>query len=138
MKQLVNVLPADLAAVWSRVRPALEAMDKGDGWIPEDLYLAIKTNSASLLMVTIDGAEHGFLVLKNVPDFDGPRLHIWVLHSHSKVNVMAEFSDDLDQIARSIGAGRITFGSTRGGWSKVAPKHGFSVRETVYQRMVKS
>lgn len=138
MKQLLQVAPADIAAVWSRVRPGLESMDKGDGWIPEDLYLALKTNGASLYMVTIDGKEHGFLVLKAVTDFDGTRLHIWVLHSHSKVDLMTEFSDELDAIGRSINASRITFSSTRSGWAKVAPKHGFSVRETVYQRKITS
>jgi len=137
MKQLVPVSPAGLAAVWPRVRPGLDSMDKGDGWIPEDLYMALKNNSATLYMVTIDGKEHGFLVLRLLPDFDGPRLHIWVLHSNSKVNLMAEFSDELDAIGKSNNATRITFSSTRNGWNKVAPKHGFSVRETVYQRIIK-
>jgi hypothetical protein len=136
MKQLVPVSPAGLAAVWPRVRPGLDSMDKGDGWIPEDLYMALKNNSATLYMVTIDGKEHGFLVLRLLHDFDGPRLHIWVLHSHSKVNLMAEFSDELDAIAKSNNATRITFSSTRSGWAKVAPKHRFTVRETVYERKI--
>jgi hypothetical protein len=137
MKQLVPISPAGLAAVWPRVRPGLEAMDKGDGWLPEDLYLSLKTNGATLYMVTIDGTEHGFLVLRSIPDFDGVRLHIWVLNSNSKVDLMAEFSDELDAIGRSINATRLTFSSTRPGWAKVAPKNGFSVRETVYQRIIK-
>jgi hypothetical protein len=137
MKQLVPISPAGLAAVWPRVRPGLEAMDKGDGWLPEDLYFSLKTNGATLYMVTIDGTEHGFLVLRSIPDFDGVRLHIWVLNSNSKVDLMAEFSDELDAIGRSINATRLTFSSTRSGWAKVAPKNGFSVRETVYQRIIK-
>jgi hypothetical protein len=113
-------------------------MDKGDGWIPEDVYFALKTNGASLYMVTIDGKEHGFLVLKAITDFDGVRLHIWVLHSHSKVNLMAEFSDELDAIGKSINASRLTFSSTRKGWEKTAPRHGFCIRETVWQRGITS
>ena len=138
MKQLVPVSPAGLAAAWPRVRPGLDSMDKGDGWIPEDLYMALKNNAATLYMVTIDGKEHGFLVLRLINDFDGPRLHIWVLYSQSKVNLMAEFSDELDAIGKSNNAIRLTFSSTRLGWAKVAPKNGFSVRETVYERKIKS
>jgi hypothetical protein len=138
MKTLLPVPPADIAAVWPRVRPGLESMEKGDGWLPEDIYLALKTNGASLHMVAIDGKEHGFIVLRVLHDFDGPRLHIWVLHSHSKIDVMTEFDDELTSIAKSINAGRITFSSTRSGWAKVAPKHGFRVRETVYERKIQS
>jgi len=136
MKQLVPIAPAGLAAVWPRVRPGLDSMDKGDGWIPEDLYMALKNNAATLYMVTIDGKEHGFIVLRLLPDFDGQRLHIWVLHSNSKVNLMAEFSDELDAIGKINNAIRLTFSSTRLGWAKVAPKHRFTVRETVYERKI--
>jgi hypothetical protein len=136
MKQIIPVSPAGLAAVWPRVRPALDSMGKGDGWIPEDLYMAIKTNAATLYMVSIDGDEHGFLILRVLHDFDGPRLHIWVLYSFSKVDLMTEFDEHLTNIARQVNASRITFGSTRKGWSKVAGKHGFTVRETVYERKI--
>lgn len=109
-------------------------MDKGDGWLPEDVYLSLKTNGGTLYMVSIDGEEQGFLILRVLSDFDGPRLHIWVLHSFSKVDLMAEFDEELTAIARQVNASRITFGSTRKGWQKVAGKHGFTVRETVYER----
>jgi hypothetical protein len=136
MKQLVQIAPADLAAVWSRVRPGLESMDKADGWIPEDVYCSLKLGHATLYLVTIDEVEHGFLVLRALQDYDGARLHIWVLHSTTGVDVMAAFSDELDEMGRRIGAKKLTFGTTRRGWAKTAPKYGFSQLEVIWQRSI--
>lgn len=136
MRTLTPVAPAQLGAVWSRVREPLLTLSRGDGWIPEDIYCACVQGGATLYMIGIDGAEVGFVVLRSINDFDGRRLHIWVLHARSDVDVMAEFSGELDNIGRSINAVRLTFGTTRRGWEKVAPKYDFSVRETVFQRLI--
>lgn len=138
MRTLIPIASTQLGAVWSRVREPLLTLSRGDGWIPEDIYCACMQGGATLYMIDIDGAEAGFLVLRSINDFDGRRLHIWVLHARSDVDVMAEFSTELDGIGRSINAVRITFGTTRRGWEKVAPRYHFSVRETVYQREITS
>lgn len=138
MRALIPIAPTQLGAVWSRVREPLLSLPCGDGWIPEDIYCACMQGGATLYMIDIDGTEVGFLILRSINDFDGRRLHIWVLHARSDVDVMAEFSAELDSIGRSINAVRITFGTTRRGWEKVAPRYHFSVRETVYQREIKS
>lgn len=138
MRTLIPIAPTQVGAVWSRVRDPLLTLSRGDGWIPEDIYCACIQGGATLYMIDIDGAEVGFLVLRSINDFDGRRLHIWVLHARSDVDVMTEFSDALDTIGRSIQATRITFGTTRRGWEKVAPRYHFSVRETVYQREITS
>lgn len=138
MRSLKPVAPAQIGAVWPRLRTPMAEIESPDGWIVEDVYCTLRQGGASLYLVDIDGEEVGFVVLRQFNDYDGPRLHIWLLHSRSDVDVMAEFSDELDNIARQINASTITFGTTRRGWAKVAPRYHFSVRETVYQRKIKS
>lgn len=138
MRKLVPVPPAQIGAVWPRLRDPMASIESPDGWIAEDVYCALRNGTATLYLVVIDEEEAGFVVLRSIGGFDGQRLHIWLLHARSGVDVMAEFSDELDNIARSINASIITFGTTRRGWAKVAPRHHFTVRETVYQRKIKS
>ena len=135
---LVTVPPEQLAAVWPRLRDSIISIEQPDGWLPEDVYCAVKMGGASLYLVMVNDIEVGFLVLRALQDFDGPRLHIWILHAYSDADVMAEFSDKLDDLARQIKATRITFGTTRRGWEKVAPRYHFSVRETIWKREIAS
>lgn len=137
MRELKQIAPMQISAVWPRLRAGMSEIESPDGWIVEDVYCTLRQGGATLYLVVVDDEEVGFVVLRQINDFDGTRLHIWLLHSRSDVDVMAEFSDQLDSIARSINASTITFSSTRRGWSKTAPKYRFSVRETVYQRKLK-
>lgn len=136
MRLLKPIAPEQLGAVWPRLRAPMAKIESPDGWMQEDVYLTLKTGGATLYLVIVDDKEVGFLVLRNIRDFDGPRLHIWLLSADSDVDVMAEFSNELDDIARSINATTVTFGTTRRGWAKVAPRYQFSVRETLYSRKV--
>lgn len=138
MRTLAPVAPNQIGAVWPRLRAPMAEIESPDGWIAEDVYFTLRNGGATLYLVLIDGEEVGFVVLRSISDFDGQRLHIWLLHARSDVDVMAEFSDELDNIARSINASHITFGTTRRGWAKVAPRYHFEVRETVFQRKIKS
>lgn len=137
MRALKPVAPMEVGAVWPRLRAGMAQIESPDGWIVEDVYCTLRQGGATLYLVVIDDEEVGFVVLRQINDFDGVRLHIWQLHARSDIDVMAEFSDELDNIARSINASTITFSTTRRGWSKTAPKYRFSVRETVYQRKLK-
>jgi hypothetical protein len=138
MRSLKPVAPAQIGAVWPRLRAPLEDTGASDGTIPEDVYCAIKMGGASLHLLMVDDVECGFVVLRGIQDFDGARLHIWVLYAKSDVDVMAEFSDELDNLARNINAAKITFGTSRRGWERVAPRYHFQVREIVYERKIKS
>lgn len=138
MRQLVPIAPQQLGAVWPRLREQVASeFSPSDGWLPEDVYMAIKLGGANLYLIQIDGVEAGFLVLRTIQDFDGPHLHIWLLYARSDVDVMAEFSDEIDLIAKGINASIVTFGTTRRGWAKVAPRYQFTQREVIYQREVK-
>lgn len=132
------VLPDNLRRAWGFVRPALESMERSDGWLPEDVYMCLRSNGATLYMVyDPTGQQAGFFILRLLPEFDGLRLHIWILHAtDAEFDVMAEFGDDLDTLARQSNARRVTFSSPRNGWGKVGPRYGFHARETVYEREV--
>jgi len=135
---MIQIAPTQVSAVWPRLRAPMREIESPDGWIVEDVYFALVSGAATLYLLEVDGKEVGFVVLRSLADFDGKRLHIWILYSRSDADVMAEFSDDLDAICRGIGASRITFGTTRRGWARVAPRYHFTVRETVYERKIKS
>ncbi|MCF2133870.1 MULTISPECIES: hypothetical protein [Mycetohabitans] len=135
-RKLTFVPPEHLAREWPALRTPLAAMHAADGWLPEDVYCAIKLGGASLYLLEVDGKRQGFVVLRVIHEIDGPRLHIWVLYADTRVDVMALFSDDIDAIARAAGASKVTFGTTRCGWQRVAPRYGFKRRETLYERNV--
>lgn len=138
MGRLVSVGGGELSAVWPQLRERVAGISSGDGWLPEDVYCTLRAGGASLHLIEVDGVEVGFLVLRVIPDFDGARLHLWLLHAESDIDVMAEFSDELDAMARAVQATRLTFSTTRRGWERVAPRYAFTVRETVFERKVKT
>jgi hypothetical protein len=130
--------PGELRHAWAFVRPALDTLDRPDGWLPEDVYLLLRSNGATLYLIyDKTGSPAGFFILRLIQDFDGARVHIWILHAvDADFDVMAEFDDELQQLARRAGAVRLTFSTNRPGWHKVAPKYGFSPREITYEKPV--
>lgn len=127
-----------LRDAWAFVRPALATMDRPDGWLPEDVYMTLRSNGATLYMIHDEtGQKAGFFILRVLHDFDGPRLHIWILHAtDADFDVMAAFSEDLERLARGVGAVRITFSTNRPGWHRKAPAYNFAPREITYERPV--
>jgi hypothetical protein len=78
----------------------------------------------------------GFCVVRGNMTDEGKVLHIWVLYHEGEVDPMEAHSEFFDDMARSIGAGRITFTSNRVGWLRKAPKYGFKLKELLFQREV--
>jgi len=56
-----------------------------------------------------------------------------LLSADNGYNVLTEFRDELMELARKVGAQKITFGSRRRAWQQVAASHGFNVRMIVYE-----
>lgn len=130
----------DLPSVWAFVRPALETVPRADGWLVEDVYMVLRSNGATLYMIYDEtGQPAGFFILRLLQEFDGPRVHIWILYAKdADFDPMGIFADDLERMARQAGALRLTFSTNRPGWHKVAPNYGFTPREITYEREVKS
>jgi hypothetical protein len=133
------IQPGELRDAWAFVRPALDTMDRPDGWLPEDVYLLLRNNGASLYMIYDEtGARAGFFILRLLQDFDGSRVHIWILYARdAEFDVMAAFDNELQALARNAGATRLTFSTNRPGWHKLAPRYDFTPREITYEKLVK-
>jgi hypothetical protein len=110
MLEYVN--PADLHKYWPFVKRGCEIVKAktGEAWLPEDVYTAIKTNAAQLFMF-----QHGFCVLQNLKDAynNDNLLHIWIAWHGTNDDVKADFYAELQKIAKSINATKITFTSPR-------------------------
>lgn len=135
--QLIAINASEVRAVWPQYRGILETIPRPDGWMPEDIFALVMFGSATLFEIVEQGCTVGLLVLRVLNEFDGNRLHIWALHATAApFDVMTRFSTELDDIGRRANCQRLTFESTRAGWAKVGPKHGFTVRSTIWQRRI--
>lgn len=129
-KKLVAVPIADLPKVWPSLRAGIAEMDNPEQVIPEEIYAALYCNQATLFLLTVNGANIGFMVIRIIKPAD---CHIWLLHAENGYESLNIFRDDLMGIAKLAGASKLTFGSRRKAWQKVAVEHGFNVRMITYE-----
>lgn len=127
------VAPADLGQVWATIRPGLEITAKKapGGWLPEDVYMQIKTGDAVLHTAIVDSYYKGFLVSKTMDTLEGRKLLLWICHIEDDL-----LDDNLEQVkewAKNIGAVKIQYISPRIGWKKRGPKLGFGPTMTIYE-----
>lgn len=126
-RKLTYVSPLHLHTYWEVIKPGLEACRRlGVQWILEDVYHALRSEQSSLYV-----APCGFLVLTPQQNYDGMQLFVWCCYAHSEDDPVAMFHDQLKDIARSIGAKRILFGSKRKWERKLAP-YGWEPMTTIY------
>lgn len=120
--EIVLIPPADLRRVWPKVREGLDLMPAED-WIPEDVFHLIKSGDSALYVGHNESGYAGFFVLRRlVGEFDGSvALHCWLAHNVGDADVFAAAESYIRDVARNMGAVRITFGSPRKGWGKRYP-----------------
>ncbi|WP_242560136.1 MULTISPECIES: hypothetical protein [Pandoraea] len=130
-RKLTAVAPADLPRIWPEIRCEVASVESPDGFIPEDAYAMCKAGEAVLFLLSVDDERIGWMVLRLL----GTDLHIWLLYARPGHDPMTVFRGDLMTIAKGANppARKLTFGSSRPAWGKVAPKHGFRVRNVVYE-----
>jgi hypothetical protein len=130
--------PARLHGCWELIRLGLLKIvpHSTDRWIPEDIYMAIRTGTAHLHLGTRDGQYAGFLVTQKQQAWDGQVLHVWCAYSASEDDVLHDGMDQIKEWAQNMAATRITFASPRAGWEKVAPKYGFKPAHTIFEMEV--
>lgn len=128
------IKPDQLHDYWIFVRDGLDKiLEKGgDRWLPEDVYSEIKAGRAFLHISRFGGEISGFVILTEKQDWDGKALHVWCAYSTAHGSPL-QHVPELVQYAKNMGAKRLTFSSTRDGWLKSAPKHGFQVGQTFYE-----
>ncbi|MEX3923086.1 hypothetical protein AB4Y36_03555 [Paraburkholderia sp. BR10936] len=160
---LIQLEASELHTYWHLVRPGLEYMvSEGrnpDGWLPEDIYMALKSSSATLFFTSImreraKGLKYatreaaiadssGFVVLQKTNDYKHAALHIWIAVSNDTTNksnagsIMRVFNEELNDVAKNIGCTAITFGSNQDWWDDIAPRFDFSKLETRWRKEVK-
>lgn len=128
-RKLEAIAPADLSRVWPLIRDEVATIEAPEAFIPEDVYATCRANESTLFMLYADDVRIGWMVLRKI----GSDLHIWLVYARNGFDVMSLFRPDLMEIARGSGTRKLTFGSTRRGWERVAPHHGFKLRQVVYE-----
>lgn len=130
MKHVIAVAPNQLNSIWPDIRDQVLTLETPDEMIAEDVFLHCKTGQASLFLLLVDDKRVGWMVLRQI----GNAIHIWQLYADNGYDVLHQFRDELMGIARGVqGATKITYGSSRAAWQKVAPKHGFKMQIIVYE-----
>ena len=138
MFELRYIHPANLHSAWDVVADGiakcLESEDE-DARV-EDVYAAIKANLATLHLGYLNGAYIGFAVLQSPSDpySNTPRLHIWFLEGIK--TVLVPFFTELQKMAHSLGADRITFQSPRSGFGRLLKDEGFEEVQILYLKRV--
>ena len=125
------VPPAEVKDYWPKIRPELEKMQGTDGWIPEDVYMFLVGNHATLYVNDVEW--QGFVILQLLPNYSEKRLHMWIAAGWGD---MMAYRDEVIEIAKQAGAKRITFESPRKGWEKAGPKYGFEPKRTIYEMVL--
>lgn len=136
MKAEFNYIePANLHKAWQTIKPGLEitALKAPGGWIPEDVYLSLKTGDAVLHLVIVDKYYRGFIISKSLDTFEGRKLLLWITYGDASGDVFADNMDTITEWARNIGAVKIQFQSPRKGWEKVGERLGFVPVQVVYE-----
>lgn len=133
--QLLPVNPVDLQSHWEEIRAGLLVVQKkaSDGWIPEDIYHAIKACTSFLYLAYVDQEYVGFIVVTPMQCFDMKKLHIWCAYNCGGKNVLEQTYPELEKLARGIGAKKVTFASPRN-WERRFPD--WKVVTTYYEKEV--
>lgn len=128
--------PKQLAGEWERVRAGLVEVKKAtnDDWLPEDVYMAIRTGQAVLYLGTGDAGEYlGFLVLRLVAATHSTKMEIWCAYAVPGVSVMRRFLPHIKAVARNAGVSGILFSSARQEWAAAARRLGFAPASVSYE-----
>lgn len=133
----MRFVPADqLLAEWERVRAGLLKVQEhsADDWLPEDIYMSLKTGGSSLY-VAEDGAggNLGFLILQLLPTFHSKKLHVWCAYSNDGKPLLRVFLRTLRDLAANAGATKITFSSPRDEWLSVGKRGGFTPTQCMFE-----
>ena len=136
---LSPVDPKTIAGAWPFVRAGCEKVlaKTNDRWIPEDVYMELRSGTAFLYMIEDGADEIGFLVVRRVMDPDGPVLFVWIIYTEPGALIESDkwklVMAEVDGLARSIGAKRIRHYSSRSGFEEIG---GFILKMHIYEREV--
>ncbi|MHB1176067.1 MAG: hypothetical protein ACYCZJ_13190 [Sulfuriferula sp.] len=127
--------PKDIRNVWQTIKPGLEITAKKapGGWIPEDVYLSLKTGDSVLHLVTAESYYRGFLISKSLDTNEGRKLLLWITYGDASGDIFSDNMETIRDWASNIGAVKIQFQSPRKGWERVGAKLGFKPTMVIYE-----
>jgi hypothetical protein len=132
MVDIVPIHPEALHGVWSEVKAGLQKiLEKSpEDWLPEDIYHALRSGQAQLVLVVGEKGMEGFLVLRVLRrEFSRAQdMHVWCAYSRGDEDVFEHGLQFIRNAARQAGCKGITFSSRRKGWMKRFP-----VQEIIYR-----
>jgi hypothetical protein len=127
---------SELYAIWPKISDGINLVKKrckGVFYRPEDVYHAIKSNQAQLLVGVIANQYQGFAVIKSADYPDGKGLHIWVMHNcGTDKQFVDNFFEAIAEIARLSNVIRVSYSSSREGWGKRSEKCGYKRTASVH------
>ena len=130
-------LEDDLQFVYEDIEEKLRYIVKKSysDWVPADIYVALKNKEADLYIGYEKDKNVGFLVTSTQQNHGGgPTLYVWAAYQDPKCDYSKDGFDLLDRLANQLHADNIEFQTSRKGWSKVAPKHGYELVSYVYRK----
>lgn len=135
MINLQWINPINLHDHWDTIKEGLEKVSVvGEGWIPEQVYMAIAQGQAYLHIAYHDESYAGFVITQNTQGYIGMTLHVWAVYSNmNDFDILGQCMPTFQEWANKIQAKKITFSSKRKGWSKMAEKLGFKPSVTFYE-----
>jgi len=120
----------DIRQVWDDVQPGLQVIKNrfNPEWRTEDIYADCVSGNATLYM-----ADGGFFVMRvDVERFTGQStLFIWIVYGKAE-DEWESYLDEIETLARSVGAKSISFESPRKGYQK----KGFEIENIKYRRLL--
>lgn len=130
------IQPDNLTYVWDLIKPGILKIQEQskEGWRPEDIYTALKTNSSALHIGYLGEMYLGFMVTTLIPGYRDKSLNVWLCYNDSEEDIISMFSEDLVKLAQNAGAKRISFYSPRNGWERRLKEYGFSPVRTVFEK----
>ena len=134
---LTQINPINLSRTWHMIKPGIEeildnlnAECEQEFWTPEDVYVALKTNNAVLLL-----SDDGFVIVQIRNDsYTGiKQFFVWLAYSFdTNRNIMEETQPFLFNLAKQWNCDIMAFASNRPGFRKKAKEMGYSSGPTNY------
>ena len=127
----------DLQFVYEEIKEKLRYIIKKSysDWVPADIYVALKNKEADLYIGYEKDKNVGFLVTSIQQNHGGgPTLYVWAAYQDPRCNYSKDGFELLDKLSKQIKADNIEFQTSRKGWSKVAPKHGYELVSYTYRK----
>ncbi len=130
---LTPISPLRLHDIWETVEADLDVcrkQDQDEVWM-EDIYHALKAGYATLYVGYMGEEYAGALVLmqKNDPWSGEPSVHIWFVANHAGHDILKEGQLQVEQIARKIGASKITLRAKRRAMERLLKDLGYEFLE---------